>query len=407
MTNSGETKPEILDTFGVGCFHFQSLTALKAHDGFEEYKKNLMDFLNRDNLVKEIDFIGFPKDIHFGDFDSNNRSPDGSLDDLEFIYPSFNYGTIKIKLVIPFRLQKEYLGSFGDALETEELIISIVYNRHEPVAFVRTDQIIDNPSKAVIIAWKHMRKNWTDSDHIQFCMLGPSPFHADFFVLKNTEKKNYVELNRRYGYDDINIHVNSEIKKDVPLEDFIHFRLKDELCLFYGTIWKRNTLNYEFLQVETDVNRFFSSELENKRGLFTKKNNFDAYRALIRLEKIDADIQSIDREFKREREVIVQKLGESSLDVITESYIDELKEIPITQYRNIITTLKERHSTNSTNKATIISAFIGVFIGFMLQILGDIVRNDGTENISKPSGQTSEIQQKHNSSQSQQSSSSP
>lgn len=363
-----------LCSFGVGCFHFQALTDLSGEDGPKRYFEHLKEFLHRDNLVKDVEIIDAENEVVFGGLPDQDLG-DGSFTDVRYVYPYLQKASIRFTIAMPPRIQKEYLSEFRSPLVSENFEVHVAYGHQSPVAYVKPEHVESDPSKAVAMLWKYMKKNWSSDGKIQFFMLGPSPFHADFFVAKKDIDNAEIRYKEQFGYDEVLIEIPKKISDEFSF-DLAIYRLTSELSIFYRTVKMSNKINRRFELISNEIDANLDQEILNSKKKIRVNSGIDAYASLIRLEKIDSDIQSLGHAVRGYQSRVVQQFGDLALEKKILEVLGELKKTPIQSYKNIVSTLKERNSTHSANKTAIISAFIGVVLGFLLQ--------QGTEILSEP-----------------------
>jgi hypothetical protein len=366
------SKTPAIYTFGVGCFHFQKLSDLGKTSQKDTYLQELIEFLKQDNLITEVSVEDFDENEYIGDFFAGNYSDSMSILDTTYLYPNFDNGKVNFKITIPKRLQHEYLGEFREALVSENFDVNIVFTADFPIAFVVPEKPEVNPSSAVVMLWRHMKKNLKDKNSIRFHMLGPSPFHADFIVTPSINEKMEILYIPQYGYDRIEIHI-PEIAPQSSIREAVEYRLKDEISLFYRIIYESNSIGRDFSVLANTIEKQIGLDREKTffHRLFGKR--FDIYSALIDLEKIETEIQSLDRRYRTEKGWARRKFGEIILEDKLKEEIDEIKETQTTPYKNILLTMKDRYAINTTSISTIISGILGVLVGYFLTSLGDIM----------------------------------
>ena len=361
----------VLYTFGVGCFHFQKMSEIPDED-IALYFRDLENLLQQDYLIKEIKIEGHENAENNRYFSEGNYSEDGDIGDLEYIYPGARSVVLNFKISIPHRLQKEYLGNYRELLKSENFDVNIQFNDDMPVAFVVPELNEENPSSAVAILWKHMKKHLKDHNLIRFHMLGPSPFHAEFVVKSTNSQTMSVSYEPQYGYSSIEINIPKHIEKPL-IRKLVEYRLLDELSLYYRMIHKRNNIIREFVRITNDIE--ISIENDRKRGKIARlfSREFDIYDGLIDLERLEADIQGIERFYKNEGGWIKQKFGEIALQEKFKEEIEDIKENETNPYKNILSTMKDRYAVKSTAKSTIYAAILGVIVGSILPSAGWLV----------------------------------
>jgi hypothetical protein len=181
------TKPSTPDTgstaFGVGCFHFRAIRARlgKGAMSVAEYVEDLKEQLS---LIPSIPYVDIQ--VHTAGEDSEfdvqpNARPLHAGGDPT---PNPVFLEIHFRVTIPKRVQQELqkhpvleeLGTnFG---------VYISYQYQGPVAFVEPlDSETESPSSAVVLVREFMQRELRlRQTSFVFESIGPSPFHADFFL---------------------------------------------------------------------------------------------------------------------------------------------------------------------------------------------------------------------------------
>ncbi|MBB4141905.1 hypothetical protein [Rhizobium rhizoryzae] len=361
MAKDGATD-RLIASFGVGCFHFQCKVDLGAK-GFPNYVSLVQDYISRDNLIKDVKFTEFQDEISLQFLDGNSA---GDIGDLYYLYPSLGDSVLSFNIMIPHRLQVELLSGWRGPLRSENFKVTLFHYEGMPIAIVKPELLEESPSIAVSMIWKHIRRNWTSAE-IQFSMLGPSPFHGDFFVHSDDEPVEKLIYSEQYGYDRIDIYVPTSVNKEM-IEDFIIYRIRKDISLYYYLINRRNIMFDSFRGIVNKIDTKLENEDKNPRvsGFFSRVK-FDAYRSLIHIDQLDSSIQSLDQHRRDVSKSIEQLFGESFLAVKNEGVIQELKDIPLRSYKNIISTIKERSAAKTNNVTIVVAAILGVLVGFFIQ----------------------------------------
>jgi len=95
-------------------------------------------------------------------------------------------GSIQFELYLPIRVQQNY--GFERSLGVDRFRVLVTYQYHSPLTLVYFDAP-DNegfddldPSTAVVIVRRFLEEKFLNHQTVRFNSLGPSPFHADFFL---------------------------------------------------------------------------------------------------------------------------------------------------------------------------------------------------------------------------------
>ena len=171
--------------FGIGCFHF----GVKKSPPFtlqgSEYLETLRNQLEG---IPNVDQITIDSYLDFEDTSLELDEPLSSINASYGFFPSPACGLdIGFEIYIPHRLQSQ-LASFGRKLFTctERFRVFIRNPYFFPITFVEAIEPTGDcqPSDGVVVVREFLKNHFEESkpDGIGFDCLGPSPFHADFFL---------------------------------------------------------------------------------------------------------------------------------------------------------------------------------------------------------------------------------
>ena len=237
--------------FGVGYWDFGL-----RYDGpvpftldLEQYITRLRAGLEADPSLNNLEIVPWPLEKTIFT-QSNLRETDTG----PAIFPgrSISLHRIKFDLHIPRRYHRELTEPFPTELETENIRFHVHYPFYGPVCFVElidTDTSSD-PSKAIVVARRYMQR-WLNkpSNEVVFTTIGPSPFHADFYIEghktpNNTDRAFEYEILKTRGYADVTFRCCTEqYKTAMEARSALFYALEDELDLFYE-IQRRDSESY-------------------------------------------------------------------------------------------------------------------------------------------------------------------
>lgn len=209
----------------------------EMHDYVEELRSALQQVTTINNIQIEFDEDEPGYDVGSGELPC--------LEEGSGIFPQPMRLEIRFDIYIPFRIQEE-LSRVSVTYETrsENFRLHIEYSFHGPVAYVEPLNAtgIFRPSTAVQVVREYLKRELnTNASVIVFECLGPSPFHADFYLESVPSELEEscgfpfsVEHIRTRGYAEV---VFTYAESFFPNRDTaIHVlfsELSDELGLFY------------------------------------------------------------------------------------------------------------------------------------------------------------------------------
>lgn len=182
-----------MKVFGVGCLQFR----YKSHDLLERFnpisfKKDILSALENIENLSHLDSILLDDDIM--GFRSFPIDSDGN------VYPCVCEFQVAFKIYIPLKAHSTIVNNFS----VEHFNVHIRYGYEKPVMYVwyEVDEIThDNaPSDAIIVVREYLKSRI--SGNVLCDIIGPSPFHANFFISETDEKPKLIDLspsNQGYG----------------------------------------------------------------------------------------------------------------------------------------------------------------------------------------------------------------
>ena len=156
--------------FGVGCFQFRYADESRMADfSPKQFKADLVSALEKIENLSNLQVLREDNSVGFRSF---VEDADGEM------YPCVVGFSIEFDLYIPTKVQAKIVDDFP----IENLHVHIQYGYEKSVAFVWFDSQSENcePSEAVIVAREYIAERL--GEDFQFSVLGPSPFHANFYI---------------------------------------------------------------------------------------------------------------------------------------------------------------------------------------------------------------------------------
>ena len=191
-TQNEEKNTSFFVAFGVGSWEFGLNLNEPFHLNVHEYCDLLESELGTIASLTDLD-INYDEDdaIEFSQKDFEHAG------NVSAVFPGHSIFDFSFGLYIPLRIQRELLGAyFEDGVGTENFL---VYNRNVYHGWVCYVVLVDSqkdttPSTAIRLVREYLKMQIRlISTKLVFRFVGPSPFHADFWIKSDKEKDQYRE----------------------------------------------------------------------------------------------------------------------------------------------------------------------------------------------------------------------
>lgn len=220
--------------FGVGCFHFGYRKVSPFEFSTLQYIEDVRAALASLPSLSEL-AISFDEAFAGSLVVTDELS---SLQDGE-IFPRVMRLEISFTIFIPHRVQAELFPDEPGAMRTttETFRIKLKDSYHGPATFVECVDSAEgcSPSDSVRLLRVYLKREFAKlSTPVVFESLGPSPFHANFYLQPSETEDHEIlmeEIKHR-GYNDLVFKYSDAASADEVLE-FLYDELSDELGLFY------------------------------------------------------------------------------------------------------------------------------------------------------------------------------
>lgn len=388
--------------YGVGCFHFSLKqlppSSFKVSRYIDELRSALQSIPSISNIVIDYDETE-DEDISL---DVNEKPPTLSTDHGAF--PCIDFLEISFTIYIPYRVQVELLGLASIARETikgdsdkefasltetftETFNISIYQTFWLPVAFIDPVNPCEpgsSPSTAVQIIREFLKQEFkkVDSPCINFDFLGPSPFHADFYVFEKHDESNNAEQRPADifacdywpmpGYDKIVFRYDPKHYSLDEAKAYAKYKILDELGFFYNVIQERVLTRRSWDEVnDIIIDRLISMQRsEGVRGFSERllKGPRLISEALILIAEFESEYLRSDSVRRREYIDLYQKSPESCVKHLIDKEIQNQYIYPTEQMRALINQFESRRANITEVLFVLLSAILGGVIGSLITI---------------------------------------
>ncbi len=367
--------------FGVGCFHFGlNRSAPFDFDG-KTYLTELEASLRSINNVKSVE-IKYSDQLRATKL--HIEHPHEQIGEGTNWFPYWGYMLVRFELHIPSRVQAELAGVENEsALETftEDFRVDIKHVYHSPVAIIRP---IDpkgkcRPSQGVEVVRKLLEVEFgrTGTNGTRFEYLGPSPFHADFYIefspdtgFKSAAFKAFRTPS--LGYAETTFYADPNLFD--TLEEAEHALLSEigsEFDLFYYSEQMRIEEMNSWQEVEAKVRGLVQAQRPSafwkrvRQAFRLPRLLSEAYAGILEFEALslmngDDWQRSFNSTYSPERDGYIK-------DLVLLSEKDHYK-CPVQQRMSLLTFLESRRLQHTQNFIVLTSALLGGVAGSVITL---------------------------------------
>ncbi|HHR6043389.1 TPA: hypothetical protein ACS70H_000272 [Providencia alcalifaciens] len=368
-----------MKAFGVGSFAFV------INDAAIGQKITVGNFI--DELTKTLYKLPTVNNI---DIFYDESAKDREIEYIEELSKGINHGgvvnpyieflNISIDITLLKRVQDDILmklGGFRAAEYTTENfrieIKSEYYRNITLVEIVGGDRETDG-SLGVIIIREYLKEEFNKlSKYITFDCQGPSPFHANFYLMgKDLDGKMETNIVNQLGYNDVEIYVNTNIYNDenIDIIEFVLKQLSSELDVFYFLGTLRRNLNSEWEIIEDKVNELMDLMIQKKNviNFFNKKELIEDLQQKLWLFK------STYIHDKRMASNIVKKMYSEGNVPYIKFYVereleDSINDYPIDDTKSLINLYDSKNNKLLEMLVSLLTALIGGVVGSVVTYL--------------------------------------
>lgn len=384
--------------FGIGSFHFGLHVAPIGQMKATEYVKILKGSLGS---IKSISSINVDYTETKGEeiYEQTDSTPD--LGEGEECFPYLEFFELSFEIYIPFRVQAEILECPQDFLTTttERFRFKLINNYEGPVAFVECiganrDSI---PSDAVILLREYLTKELeAQSTSIRLETLGPSPFHANLFLLPQQTQKNKRQSGRspfqcsqqhQEGYDEIIFYYDNRVITDEEeAKEELFQAIDSELDLFYEIrrceVCKMN----DWQKIDVQLQRLL--ELQKAKTLWGWAKKM-AKRGVLVNELVcslsEFNGKNLFRDTSLNKSHASQyRAEEQFLKHYIDEELGERSKYPVSDVADLVKFIDERHGKTWKNIFVLFAAVLGGVVGSLVTIYAQNWTPQQTQHDSKP-----------------------
>lgn len=249
-----------MKSIGVGCFHFGIAYEKEFIFSTKRYVEDVRAALGK---ISSVGDISIDYDATFEEEFVVTKKP------LELrygeVFPRVEFLRVYFTVYIPARMQVSVLGEdwAPKRTGTENFKVYVISTYYGPISFVESIDAAkgSDPAYSVRVVRTFLANEFERiKASITFEFMGPSPFHANFYLKSDADEKIagdlvWAELSKR-GYNEIRLTYNLSkfASGDEALGYFIS-EIDDEIGLFYRIIIEKNKSMFAWDGIEAKIDK--------------------------------------------------------------------------------------------------------------------------------------------------------
>lgn len=362
--------------FGVGNFHFSLSDSWVGAVSYGDYMAEVRKTLERLPFVGDIQGLApirgkswvINDDIH---------PPYPRIKDGENPVPLVLGGEFSFILHIPGRVLSTlppFRGMRHSRMLPEKFRVHMRHGYHSSLCFVECLDAREGvePSDAVVAAREILEQEIPKVDtRVVFDCLGPSPFHADFFLSKAEDADKSApaitrEIVRQPGYDLVLFRYNPhKFASCDEAKEALFRELDHEVSIFYYIVAKRVQLMLKWGDLEELIDELAKSESDGPFGWerLTGKSRSVKKAAqsigLLRIQEV-SDFAEIERVFSE------QYQEEGFIKELVQKEREDMPRYPLNEAKDLIDFFERKSSKSVELWVLIVAALLSAIVGGMI-----------------------------------------
>ncbi|MCK4817403.1 hypothetical protein KA005_16655 [bacterium] len=371
-------------SFSLGCLHFAFTKGFPIEISGSDYEKEITALLNKIEAVERLEVLN-KFDIQDTSF-SIKKAMNFLHGDRPVPYPmGFE---LSFDLYIPERFQKDICKKYGLKPETftEHFNVILLYEYYAPVCLVEclNPSEFPEPSNAIPIIRDFMNDRISQiDDRFELQRLGPSPFHADFYLLEHKPEDSPAppegdkfwrfisDRSRLTGYDIWLFYYNPEEFGDInEAQKALYHQLSNEASVYYFIKMHQLQNTKEWISIEN-----LSEEIFQRKNNSYVKNMIRSFSDGSKIENLVLRMSQFEsgrlRKNTTNQSAISNVLNVKRavfLETDINNLADEEHKYPIEQLRELIKFFDSQRSRILNSIAVVFAAIVGGMTGSLLTI---------------------------------------
>ncbi len=391
MTSPADPDPIDVVAFGVGSFFFEIPSATvptievrnpKGVISGEEYSRRVRNALESIPSLEDVQ-VSEASSLVLYYHEPWKASPawqphDHGPHPSGPLIPHFADLTISFKAHIPYRVQSTFMG----VAETEDFLVDIQCQDGFPVVFIHGEGLgIDQrPSASIVVVREFLRSEFRQRkeqmDGVIFCDLGPTPFHAECYVLSDEASSSEFRFDWKHSASRYSTLLMYYPPNDYSTADEAYQEIKHQIAVDLSEYYsftnlaniQRDKWSYIDFQLSELARTYYSPGLVAafRRGFL---NGRTARRLSLEVLEAEADVGSM----MRAAEAVTQQLeGGDHLPAFRDAYVKRVEGSSAAapgRVREIVAFFDTMHSRTMNTVTVVVSSLLGGIVGAAITAL--------------------------------------
>jgi hypothetical protein len=263
-----------MKSFGIGCFHFSIKNGDSKTISIKDYIEEVTRTLESLTTVTEV---RCSYDESTSNLEIDISSPNPRLKDSDDCYPQILFFDLSFCIYIPSRIQANLIETHEEYIDTgsENFRVRILHDWHGPLSYVEPigAGLDSKPSTGVQVVRNYLRREIEKVETFLIPdFLGPSPFHADIYLVfdknkvQSSENIFEAQINHNPGYDQIIFSCSADefTSEEQALEE-LYEKLTQEIAFFYYLNLKESRKMHRWHEIQETLHSILSFEDESSK----------------------------------------------------------------------------------------------------------------------------------------------
>ncbi|MGY3928046.1 hypothetical protein [Aeromonas simiae] len=263
-----------MKAFGIGCLHFSFKGGEKKEITVKKYIDEVKASLEKLSNISDVE-IFFDEDIKDEKIDISEST---HMNDGDPCHPHIPFFELSFSLYLPRRVQSEVIKRDQVYLDTDNFHVIFKHDWHGPYTVVECVGAGEesSPSTAIQIVREYLKREIdSNSGILKLDFVGPSPFHANFFLSQceqqASEKSSTFELihTKVPGYDNIKFeyHKSKFESEEIAFETLIS-EFSSEIAFFYQLKIMNSSRSSDWVGIQNNLHNLLELEDESHKKTF-------------------------------------------------------------------------------------------------------------------------------------------